>query len=298
MTLMEKLQNRMVFDAADEGGDGAEGDGGQPEPEQHKTAGEGDAQSVLDMLSDDTLKESENLAKFKSVDDLAYSYEHLSKMQGKDKLPLPTDESDTETMEEVYRRLGKPEDPTEYELPSIAEDSQFEPSEEFLESFKSKAHELGLNNKQVKDLFGWYVQDVAEQEISQMQQQAQEYREHAEQTLRKEFGNAYDEKVDLANQAVWEFGGEELATRLQETGMGNDPTFVKLFAQLGEQLQEDQVGGSSKKDFGRTPEQAQAEIAELKQSPSFMDVYMDGSKPGHKEAVQKMHSLYQDAFPD
>ena len=62
-------------------------------------------------------------------------------------------------------------------------------------------------------------------------------------------------------------------------------------------MREDTVGGSSR-PLGRTPDQAKQEINRLKSDQQFMQVYMDHTATGHQEAVQRMSTLYKDAYPD
>jgi hypothetical protein len=79
--------------------------------------------------------------------------------------------------------------------------------------------------------------------------------------------------------------------------MGNHPAMVKALAKLGNDMQEDTVGGDTQ-PVGRTPEQAQEEIKALKQSDEFMKKYLNRTEVGHDEAVQRMNDLFKDAYPD
>jgi len=260
----------------------------------------GNPVNVFDMIQDPEIREqAQGLEKFKSVDDLAKSYKHLEKLQGKEHLPIPTDENDSDAWNEVFKRLGKPDDPNQYEFPSLAEDAQFQPDETFTEGLKQKAHELGLTPKQASELYRWYAEDIGEQSVKQSQEQAQKFRQESEQQLRKEFGNEFDNRVKAAQQAVHQFGGDDLAQLLEQTGLGNHPAIVKAFAEIGVNvLSEDKIGGSGPRQFGYTPDQAMDEISRLKQSDEFMQKYMDRNTPGHQDAVERMTRLYQAAYPD
>jgi len=303
------LEPTAMFEQADDGGSGGGGtlaaggagdDGGSGDQGGNDGGGSDDAQTVLDMISDDSIKEqAEGLDKFKSVDELAKSYKHLEKMQGKEHIPVPSDEND-DAWQDVLDRLGRPEDPSKYELPNVDEDAKFSPSEEFTENLKQKAHELGLTQKQTEEFFRWYVEDVGESYVEQVNQQAEEFRKNAEQTLKKEFGNAFDDNIKAAQEATkmldQETGGE-FAQMLEQTGMGNHPAMVKALAKLGNDMQEDTVGGDTQ-PVGRTPEQAQQEIASLKQSDEFMRKYLNRTETGHNEAVERMNELFRDAYPE
>lgn len=54
-------------------------------------------------------------------------------------------------------------------------------------------------------------------------------------------GAKYDQTVSNARKAVHHFGGAELKAALDETGMGNQPQFIKAFALMGEAIGEDNL---------------------------------------------------------
>lgn len=253
--------------------------------------------TFLDFISDSDLKQDPNLQHIQNTEELAKSYVNAQKLVGKDKIPLPSDENDSAAWNDVLKKLGRPEDPSGYELPQPAEDSPIQIREDVSEQFKQKSHELGLTAKQAQDLWGWYVGEVAEGEAKRVQDQMEEMRVNAEKELRKEFGNAFETKLQDARRAAEEYGGEDLLNKLESTGLGNDPTMLKFLAQVGSQFREDTVGGSAPQ-IGRTPDQAKQELQEKKADSDFMAVYMDNTKTGHDAAVKKMQQLYKDAYPD
>lgn len=259
-----------------------------PEPKQG---------GLLDQITDETIRKDPSLQSINSLDDLAKSYVHAQHLVGKDKIPLPNDENDTEAWNAVLSKLGRPEQPDGYQLPQPAEDSPVRIPEGMDQEFSKKAHELGLTNKQARDLFGWYVSDVAEGQHKKFEQQIAEARQSAEQELRKEFGNAFGDKLQDARKAAEAYGGEEVLNLLEKSGLGNDPSVVRMFAKMGENLREDTVGGTSP-TFGRTPDQATSEMQRLKSDQSFMKVYLDAKATGHAEAVERMNALYADAYPE
>lgn len=252
---------------------------------------------ILDFISDEDLKNDPSIQQFNNVEDMAKSFVHAQKLVGKDKIPLPSSSDDSEAWNDVLAKLGRPDQYDQYALPQPADDSPVQVAEEMQTAFQQKAHELGLTNKQASDLWGWYISDIAENEISKQQSRAEEARAEAETQLRKEFGNAFQDKLADAQRAAKEYGGDELIQKLDQTGLGNDPDVLKFLAQVGSGLREDTVGGSSQ-PMGRTPDQARQEIGELKADKQFMQVYMDNTAAGHDAAVQKMNRLYRDAYPE
>jgi hypothetical protein len=253
----------------------------------------------LAHIQDETIKTDPSLRDIKSVEDLAKSYVHAQKLVGKDRLAVPTDENDTAAWNDVLSKLGRPENAQGYELPKPAEDSPAQLPEGMDQKFAEKAHELGLTNKQARDLFGWYIQDVAEAEVASRGEKFEQERKQAETTLRQEFGNAFDDRLQDANRALNEYGDQngELRQLFDNTGLGNDPNVIRFLAKIGEGLREDTVGGSTK-PVGRSPDQAHQEIGTLKSDQAFMKTYLDPTQSGHREAVDRMRRLYEDAYPN
>jgi hypothetical protein len=279
--------------------------GATPEPQQSgqeaASGGAGQPETpsgpILDMLGDNELKQDPSLQQIQSVEDLAKGYVHAQKLVGKDKIPLPKDENDTDAWNDVLKKLGRPNDPSEYQLPELSEDSAVQLPEGMDNWFKNKAHELGLTNKQARELWSGYISDVAENQVQQQTQQAQQQKEQAEAELKKEFGNAFDEKLQDARTALKQYDTDGSVTKaLEQSGLGNNPAVVKMLSQIGEAFREDKVGGSSK-SFSRTPQQAQQEIQDLRMDKNFMQQWMDPKEPGHNSAVAKMSALYQEAYP-
>lgn len=286
--------------------------GGTPQPSgenasgQESGQGEGDAapaqpgageNSLLEQIKDTELRQDPNLQHIKSLEDLAKGYVHAQRLVGKDRIAVPSDENDTEAWNDVLSKLGRPEDPSGYELPELSDDSPAQLPEGTEDWFKNKAHELGLTNKQARELWGSYISEIAEGEAKQSQQRIEEMRQNTERELRQEWGNAFDDKISDANRALQTYGPEGIMEKVAATGMGNDPDFIKLMSSIGEQLREDKIGGSAQQ-FARTPDQAKEEIGQLKADKSFMQTYLDRSAAGHNEAVQRMHNLYKEAYPN
>ena len=113
----------------------------------------------------------------------------------------------------------------------------------------------------------------------------------AETQLKKDFGAAYDQRVELAKTTIRSFADEDAIEALEE-GLGNDPRMVKLFAKIGEAISEDKLKGS-KPIY--TPTEAQSEIDSIMGNPDHP--YHKKDHPGHAAAVEKMKLLYSQVYP-
>jgi len=232
----------------------------------------------------------------KTVEDLAKSWVNVQKFIGREKLPKPKGgpDEDPETWSLIWDALGRPSSPDEYELPTVEIPEEIA-SEELEAEFRQKAHELGLLPHQVKELYEWYVNKNLE-EFQSLAESIEEQRQEAEAQLRKEWGKAYNEKVELARKAFAAFADDD-TWALFEEGLGNDPRIIKLFAKIGEQLAEDTLEGAPKRSL-MSPEEARAEIARLQGDPKFMEAYSNKLHPEHQYAVERMRQLFEMAYPE
>jgi hypothetical protein len=228
---------------------------------------------------------------------LQKSYVHAQRMIGKDKITIPQEGADPSEWDGFYERLGRPGDGN-YKLDPtglMPADLPFDP--QVLDRFKKVFHAAGLNQKQAEGVFKNYLQYVGEVHSSN-QQGVEAQRQEWVNTVKKEFGRAFDERVDLAVRAVETFGGNELVQWLDQTGMGDHPMFVKMFAKIGQQMQEALASPNQSRGWTMTPDTARQEIARAQRDTEFMKAYMTPAATGHAEAVKKMQDLFSFAYPE
>lgn len=242
----------------------------------------------------DDVKTDPSLADIKDVGGLAKSYIHAQKMVGTDKISLPTENATPEEMNAFYDRLGRPK---EYEFTKAELPEGMDYNEDMEKQMKALMHSAGLTNKQANDLNNGYLKYMSEQFTNQKtadeNQKAEWYK-----TLKTDLGKAFDEQVDLSQRAARELGGDDFLTWLDNTGQGNNPMFVKMFAKVGQMMAEAGAEPGKPQSFEMTPESARAEIARLQRDPNFMEQYNNKETDGHKEAVKKFGRLFEYAYPD
>ena len=267
------------------------------------TAGTIDAGSSAGSMQDwrasldETLRADPTLADIKDLNGLAKPYVHAQRMIGKDKITIPQEGADPSEWDGFYERLGRPGDGN-YKLDPtglMPADLPFDP--QVLDRFKKVFHAAGLNQKQAEGVFKNYLEYVGEVH-STNQQGVEAQRQEWVNTVKKEFGRAFDERVDLAVRAVETFGGNELVQWLDQTGMGDHPMFVKMFAKIGQQMQEALASPNQSRGWTMTPDTARQEIARAQRDTEFMKAYMTPAATGHAEAVKKMQDLFSFAYPD
>jgi hypothetical protein len=106
-----------------------------------------------------------------------------------------------------------------------------------LDGFKTIAKEHGLNSKQAQAMVDFQIkQQVVLQEHMQKQRVADLELVKGD----KEFGGAkYDQTVAASKSALKQFGGGDVSTLLEQSGLDCHPAVVKMFARIRSALAED-----------------------------------------------------------
>lgn len=265
----------------EEGGEPeTDGEDGAPTQEAHPSG------LSNDLVQDPTIQKFMDEQGQLNTENLAKSYVNAQSMIGRDKIPLPKDDAPEEEWQQVFNRLGRPEDPKEYQL----EDPDDLPDELHLpdstkEGIKAKAHELGLLPKQVQGVYEFFMSQNAEM-VQEHYQQVEQQIKDGEQALRKEWGNAYEAEVNKAKKAMQSFVPEESQEDFI-TKYGNDPTVIKLLNNVGNQITEGSLKGkSSAANFTMTPDEAQRRIDSINKDPKHP--YWKGDK----QAVKEVNDLF------
>ena len=238
-------------------------------------------------------------AAFKDIKDLgtlASSYLSAQKIAGDPNayVKLPTGSEDAAAWDAVYNKLGRPEAADKYTL-KMPDGAAIDDT--LKGGFQSAAHKAGVTQAQAQALFDWY-NGAAASAATQSSQQTQARVEAGIQSLRTDWGAAFDANLALANQAIDHYGGTKLVAELQAgglTGLGNSPELARVLARIGQGLKEDGLVGRGSGGAGDvlSPAEAQQQINALQTDKTFTAAYMDRRHPGHAEAVTKMSRLYE-----
>lgn len=269
--------------------------GSSPTPGQGGNS-ENQAPEFMRMLSAE-YQSHPSIKSYKSLDDFAKSYLSAQSMIGKDKLVLPTNEEDTETWNQVWSKLGRPEKPNEYGFARPEELPQDIPwDNEEMNMFADLMHKAGLSKKQAGTIFEAYKQNIVKQ-YQDFQSAQEKSLEEASSALKKEWGEAYNQNINIANRVV-KLAGDEFNQAVKDKKWGNDPVFIKAMAKLGPAVLEDVAKGIGSGTMVKSPESALQEIATLEASPEYKAATKDRSHPNYNIMVSKRDSLYKQAYPD
>jgi hypothetical protein len=257
------------------------------------------AAAFVDQLPEDIRGD----AVFKDIKDLgalAKSYVHAQRLIGRDPstvLPIPGSDDDADGWNGVYAKLGRPEAPEGYKLPDVSLPEGLKEDQALRGAFLGEAHKAGLSNRQASALYAWWNGQQAA--ILQAQNDAATQQSAAtEAALTREWGAAFKERVDDAKTALTHYFPPALIEKVNLAGLGRDAEFVNAMATLGKALREDGVVGRGAGGGAYTPTEAQQQISALQRDPEFMKAYTRKDAPGHVDAVQKMHRLFQMAHPE
>ncbi len=296
---MNKFQRHVL--RAPEGGDGGSSGGGSTLTGGTGGAGgtppAGGAADWRSSLPED-LRAHPALTDIKDVGGLAKSFVHAQSMIGADKIVMPKPDASPAEMADFYNKLGRPGTADGYKFSETTIEGV--PKDEATQKWaRDIFHKHGLTQKQADGLYQDYIAKVGS-DLKAMNESLATQREQSLEQLRGEWkGNEFDVNVQLAQRAVKTFGSEELVKYLNESGEGDNPLLIKLFANIGKQLGEDQAfgGRSSQSGFVAGPEAAKAEIGKLQADADFQKAYLNKDAMGHKEAVERMERLFKVAYP-
>lgn len=231
------------------------------------------------------------IGKFHTVEDLARGYLNVQKLVGSNKIAIPSEHATEEDWHEnVYSKIGRPQSPDKYKF-TVPENSD----EEITQGFKSTAFDAGLNDKQAQKIVDWFNQSMALKQESMQSQKSESIKEQVN-SLKKEWGTAFESKIAKAQLVVREYASDDQLKYLAESGLTNDTQLVRLFASIGEKiLGEDKLKGDGFVNNSKTPQEAKQEIANIHGDSTHP--YHNKNHPNHSFAVKQMAELFKDAYP-
>lgn len=262
-----------------------------------------------DLLSED-LRGVDSLKDFKDVNSLAKSYVNAQKMIG-NSIRIPAEDAPTEaksdfinklkeipgvvylgedtnseSLKDVYYKLGTPSEPSKYQVDSLPEGVQFG---EGLDDLKNYAHNLKLTNEQFKGLVDFRVK-----ELQQESQIHGEFIEKSIESAKAKWGNQFTNNVKAAEAALNQYKSEfpEAVEQIYRNPLlRNNPVLVSVLADIGKAgIERGHIKGDTSIQFGKAPQELKAEISELRAYKS--DALYRKNHPEHQQVTKKLNELY------
>lgn len=229
---------------------------------------------------------------FKGIADVVTSYRNFEKLHGQaDKLlKLPTGDT-PEEWKPVWAKLGAGAAATDYKLPVPAGQK-----DDFAKLAANWFHEIGVPVKMAEKIVGkWNDHQAAEVKKASDAYAAKLDTEVA--ALKAKWGAAHDQNAGLASRAAKAFGIDGATIDQLEEVMGYAKV-MEMFHGFGTKMGEGDFVTGDNNDPGfngsmKTPEQAQAEIKELRSDNAFIKKFTSGDV----EAKNRMERLHKQAYP-
>ena len=220
-----------------------------------------------------------------SVNDMAKGYMNAQRMVGADKIALPSKSATPDEWREVYNKLGAPTEASGYEF-----DGDVPLDESYLTSFREHALNAGLNPSQANEMMN-FVRGTVNTMNETASQGAEEARYAGEQELRQEFGQAFEQRVEMAQMAARNLlGGTEMFDDIQLSDgrmLGDHPDIIRMFSNLASAIGEDNLAGETT-ELVMTPEEASRQVAEMTRRDG---PYWDRMHPEHDTYIQEVLRL-------
>lgn len=273
---------------ADTGATGGTQGGGTSAPDWAATL-DGDAKAVVTAKG------------WKSPVDVIKGYANLEKLVGMEKIPVPGKDAAPEAWDAVFARLGRPESPDKYDLGDFKPPEGLPWNEDGQKVMLGAMHKAGLSSRQARAVLDAYAA-YSGKTVQAMNATIEGARQSAADQLRKEWGGAYDAKIDLANRAFkMAFGDKVDAARQIKLAdgsyLGDNPALVRAFAKFGESLGEESLKGQGGGRMSQTPDEAKAELARFHGDKDIMAKLTDKTHPEYAALQAKRTALFQAAYP-
>ena len=219
--------------------------------------------------------------------------EFEQRVTGTGKFLVRPDSENKEQLDQFYNQLGRPETADAYNV-QIADEVKPYVDDNMYNSYTKIAYDNGLTNSQAQALMDYEIDRMSAQAEQQLQ-----YQRDAEQQLRQTWGSDYDNRMAGAKSAAAVYS-EKYPDAVQELlngPSGNNPALISMLAELGSSLRESgHVGMTSAPQYGTSPDDAKAQIAEIRGNPNHPS--RNPYDPGYKAAKLKVNNLYAIAYPD
>lgn len=242
----------------------------------------------------DEVKNNPSVVPFhgKSAADVLQAYVNTKSLVGADTVKKlskhATNEDKVKFLKDV---MGLPSELAKYEVKAPTDATL---NAEAVEKFKEVAFKNGLLPWQFEAILGEYA-NYNNAEMTKIQETIAQNQKEQLDTLKKEFGQAYDQNMRIAQDTLKELAGdryEAVVQEMTERGWGNSPELARLFVSVGKMFfTEGEIKGKAKGNFALSPEEAQAKISEIQ--GNLEHPYHIAGHPNHQKAIEEVQKLFQ-----
>ncbi len=256
----------------------------------------GEATDWREGFLPEDLLDDPNFTKYDTKEGFLKSHLSLVKMLGSEKVPIPR-EGDEEGWQRFYKAAGHPERPEDYGFSKPEEIPEgLTYNEDLDKQIATILHGAHLNRNQAmkvrEELMGLVGKGAIDGIEAQKQQQA-EYEaaiQKAEETLRQEWGPAFESRGKIAGAAINKFLSPETIAAMDAAGIANNPAIVKDMYNLGVKLagEKELINADGQLD---SPADLESQIADFRAKHS--SALFDRSHPDHAQRTKEYTRLFE-----
>lgn len=234
---------------------------------------------------------SPSLSKFigKPHSEIVKSYINLEKGYG-DRIPRPKETFTKKDWDEYNRNYtpGYPNSPEEYKL-DLPENTPetYKVSDEEKSQFAKWAHDNGMSQAQTKHMWN-NLHSNRIQEHAQTTTQYQEYVQNDHTSLKKEWGAAFAERMNIANAVATKYAPPELMEQLKSQYVSS--AVKKMLYNIGKNFKEGTIETGGKPSGVPDPAEAKIKANEAQQKA------VEASRKGDRKAVERYTSEAEKYF--
>lgn len=188
-----------------------------------------------------------------------------------------------------FSELGWTEDATKYTVAKPKVEQGQVLHDGMFSAFTKASHAAKLAPWQAEAVFG-EVFKAMNKEIADEDAKGATALADLETSLRSEWGQSYPAKKTLAERAMKQAGLGAKDAKLLDQAL-TSPGLVKLFAQFGELMGEDRLGGGGGGGGPQTIESLEAEIRKMHGDENIVKIINDERHPQHKDYVTQRQGL-------
>ena len=262
-----------------------------------------DTSSFLDSV-EDQYRNDPSVSKFNSVNDLAKEHVNLQSLLGRKGVIIPTEDDGVEAWQRYRKDIGIPDDAASYTKTGFDRPQDAQWDEQFETSMTEAAHKLNLSDVQLSGLLNAYSQQMNES-LEGISKSAEVNFENAQASLRKDWGSAYEAKLNVGINALDQITGGEpsaLASIALADGspLGNNPNFIKAMSEVGQAFQErGLVNGESGNTSAMSPSEAQQKLGEIMADESKSKIlFSQEYHPAKESLIKERERLLLFAYPE
>lgn len=219
------------------------------------------------------------------------SHANLEKLLGHEKVPIPKGPDDTEGWNRFSKAMGIPDKAEGYglgdfQLPDVMKGMAIDKNR-----FSEIAHSLKFTPSQTQNLWKVY-NEINVETFNKAIKQHEESMTNTINTLKGEWGDAYETNVELGQTVINKFSDDQDMNDFLTAVLSQDPRGIKFLAKVGNQFAENKMGEFQIKRFSLAPEEAQEEIQKILKDPNHPYNSEKATPKEHRAAVDYVNSLY------